>query len=49
MFTWEMTAPGAAMGFFERGYDRKLLDWMLGAAAGVMIFAAMMDLDVALG
>jgi ZIP family zinc transporter len=40
LFTWGMTALGAAVVFFERGYNRKLLDWMMGFAAGVMIAAS---------
>lgn len=40
LFTWGMTALGAAVVFFERGYNRKILDWMMGFAAGVMIAAS---------
>ncbi len=39
-FTWGMTAIGAAMVFLSQDLSRKLLDWMLGFAAGVMIAAS---------
>ena len=39
-FTWEMTAVGAATIFLGRALSRRLLDWMLGFAAGVMIAAS---------
>jgi len=39
-FTWFMTALGAAVVFPVRGVDRRLLDTMLGFAAGVMIAAS---------
>ena len=39
-FTWGVTAAGAAMVFFFRTIDRKILDGMLGFAAGVMIAAS---------
>lgn len=39
-FTWGMTALGAATIFLRHGVSRKLLDWMLGFAAGVMIAAS---------
>ena len=39
-FTWFMTALGAAVVFLVRGVDRRLLDTMLGFAAGVMIAAS---------
>lgn len=39
-FTWLMTALGAAVVFLVRGVDRRLLDAMLGFAAGVMIAAS---------
>lgn len=38
--TWLMTALGAAVVFFRRDMSRKVLDWMLGFAAGVMIAAS---------
>jgi len=37
-FTWLMTAFGAAVVFWRRDISRKVLDWMLGFAAGAMIF-----------
>ncbi len=39
-FTWLMTALGAAVVFLVRDLSRKLLDAMLGFAAGVMIAAS---------
>lgn len=39
-FTWLMTALGAAVVFLVRDVSRKLLDTMLGFAAGVMIAAS---------
>jgi ZIP family zinc transporter len=39
-FTWFLTALGAAMVFFFRKINRKVLDGMLGFAAGVMIAAS---------
>lgn len=39
-FTWLVTALGAATVFFFRQVNRKLLDGMLGFAAGVMIAAS---------
>lgn len=40
LFTWFMTALGAAVVFFFKQIERKLLDGMLGFAAGVMIAAS---------
>lgn len=40
LFTWGVTALGAAVVFFFRGVNRKLLDGMMGFAAGVMIAAS---------
>jgi zinc transporter, ZIP family len=40
IFTWGMTAIGAATVFFSKEISRKLLDGMLGFAAGVMIAAS---------
>jgi ZIP family zinc transporter len=40
LFTWFLTAAGAACVFFFRTVNRKLLDGMLGFAAGVMIAAS---------
>jgi zinc transporter ZupT len=39
-FTWLVTALGAATVFFFKQVNRKLLDGMLGFAAGVMIAAS---------
>lgn len=39
-FTWGMTALGAAVVFLGKGLNRKILDWMLGFAGGVMIAAS---------
>ena len=40
IFTWGVTALGAATVFFTRTVNQKLLDAMLGFAAGVMIAAS---------
>ncbi|MDP7639615.1 MAG: ZIP family metal transporter [Candidatus Hydrogenedentes bacterium] len=40
LFTWGVTALGAALVFFAKMTNQKLLDGMLGAAAGVMIAAS---------
>jgi zinc transporter, ZIP family len=40
LFTWGMTALGAAVVFFFKSFNRKLLDMMMGFAAGVMIAAS---------
>lgn len=40
LFTWLLTAAGSAGVFFFRTVNRKLLDGMLGFAAGVMIAAS---------
>ena len=39
-FTWAMTALGAAVVFTARDFSRRVLDAMLGFAAGVMIAAS---------
>jgi zinc transporter, ZIP family len=39
-FTWFLTAAGAACVFLFRGFNKRLLDAMLGFAAGVMIAAS---------
>ena len=39
-FTWGMTALGAAVIFLGRRLNRKILDWLLGFAGGVMIAAS---------
>ena len=38
LFTWFVTALGAALVFFFKTINRKVLDGMLGFAAGVMIY-----------
>lgn len=40
LFTWGMTAFGAAAVFLSKEINRKVLDFMLGFAAGVMIAAS---------
>ena len=40
IFTWGVTALGASFVFITRSFNQKLLDWMLGFAAGVMIAAS---------
>ena len=40
LFTWFMTALGSGLVFFFRSINRKILDTMLGFAAGVMIAAS---------
>ncbi len=44
LFTWGMTALGAALVFGTKTVNRKLLDAMLGFAAGVMIAASFWSL-----
>lgn len=44
LFTWGLTALGAAMVFFFKEIKRKFLDAMLGFAAGVMIAASFWSL-----
>lgn len=44
LFTWAMTAFGAAAVFFFKTVDRRLLDAALGFAAGVMIAASFWSL-----
>ena len=39
IFTWAVTALGAALVFFARAVNQKLLDAMLGMSGGVMIAA----------
>ena len=43
-FTYFVTALGAAMVFFFKEINRKVLDGMLGCAAGVMIAASFWSL-----
>lgn len=44
LFTWGVTAAGAALVFFTPAVNRKLMDSMLGFAAGVMIAASFWSL-----
>jgi zinc transporter, ZIP family len=44
LFTWGMTAAGAATVFLTKNVSRRLLDAMLGFAAGVMIAASFWSL-----
>ncbi|MDP7666418.1 MAG: ZIP family metal transporter, partial [Candidatus Poseidoniia archaeon] len=44
LFTWFVTAAGAALVFFTKTMNRKLLDAMLGFGAGVMIAASFWSL-----
>lgn len=44
LFTWGVTAAGAALVFFTKEINRKLMDSMLGFAAGVMIAASFWSL-----
>ncbi|RSL35018.1 ZIP family metal transporter [Salibacterium salarium] len=44
MFTWGMTAFGAAAVFFAKGTNHKLMDGMLAFAGGVMIAASFWSL-----
>ncbi len=44
LFTWGITALGAAMVFFFKSINRKVLDGMLGFAGGVMIAASFWSL-----
>ncbi|HUW60155.1 MAG TPA: ZIP family metal transporter [Candidatus Bathyarchaeia archaeon] len=44
VFTWGMTAVGAAPVFFAKSYNPRVLDAMLGMAAGVMIAASFWSL-----
>ncbi len=44
LFTWFLTTLGAGMVFFFKRINRKLLDGMLGFAAGVMIAASFWSL-----
>lgn len=44
LFTWLMTALGAAMVFFFKNINQKVLNSMLGFAAGVMIAASFWSL-----
>lgn len=44
LFTWGVTALGAGVVFFFKNINRKVLDMMLGFAAGVMIAASFWSL-----
>ena len=44
LFTWGVTALGAATVFFMKTIERKVLDGLLGFAAGVMIAASFWSL-----
>jgi ZIP family zinc transporter len=44
LFTWGVTAAGAALVVFTKTVNRKLMDCMLGFAAGVMIAASFWSL-----
>jgi len=44
LFTWGVTALGAAMVFFFKAIDKRILNAMLGFAAGVMIAASFWSL-----
>ncbi|MBN2184925.1 MAG: ZIP family metal transporter [Candidatus Krumholzibacteriota bacterium] len=44
LFTWSVTAAGAALVFLTRAVNRKVMDSMLGFAAGVMIAASFWSL-----
>ena len=44
LFTWGCTIVGSAIVFFFKNISRKLLDIMMGFAAGVMIFVVTEDL-----
>ncbi len=44
LFTWFVTAAGAAVVFFTRRFNQKIMDGMLGLSAGVMIAASFWSL-----
>jgi len=44
LFTWAMTSFGAAFVFVFNAYNRKVMDFMLGFAAGIMIAASFFSL-----
>ena len=44
LFTWFVTALGAASVFLARRFHRRFLDWVLGFAGGVMIAASFWSL-----
>ena len=44
LFTWFVTAAGASLVFFTKRFNQKIMDGMLGLAAGVMIAASFWSL-----
>ena len=44
LFTWFLTALGAGLVFFFKSINRKVLDGMLGFAAGAMIYVVVEEL-----
>ena len=44
LFTWSCTIVGSAIFFFFKNISRKLLDIMMGFAAGAMIFVVVEEL-----
>ena len=44
LFTWSVTAAGAALVFITRDINQKIMDSMLGFAAGAMIFVVVEEL-----
>ena len=44
LFTWGVTAAGAGLVFFAKTVNQKVMDSMLGFAAGVMIAASFWSL-----
>ncbi|NLX96647.1 MAG: ZIP family metal transporter [Rhodopirellula sp.] len=44
LFTWFVTAMGASLVFFTRNFNQKIMDGLLGLAAGVMIAASFWSL-----
>ncbi|WOF15521.1 ZIP family metal transporter [Methanoplanus sp. FWC-SCC4] len=46
LFTWGMTAAGAAVVFLFTGFNRKFMDIMLGFAAGIMLAASIWSLII---
>lgn len=43
-FTWVITALGASLVFFFKGFNKQVLNGMLGFAAGVMVAASFWSL-----
>ena len=44
VFTWALTAAGAALVFLFKGYNRAVFDGMLGFTGGVMVAASFWSL-----